>query len=150
MRRLEVENGRLRDGSQFQRLDHLIGGIVAGKNSEARPRGGGDQRNSADHGENGTGKEMLARAIDEESPRAARLCRAQLCGATGISDQSELFGHEKGSFTSATGRVRAGLKLAEVARSCLDEVGDLSSTVQVKLLRVLQETLFERVGGSRR
>ncbi len=101
-------------------------------------------------GENGTGKEVLARAIHEESARATGPFVAVSCAALPETlIESELFGHEKGSFTGAT-QTRAGrFELADGGTLFLDEVGELAPPVQVKLLRVLQERAFERVGGTR-
>jgi len=101
-------------------------------------------------GENGTGKEMLARAIHEESQRACGPFIAVSCAALPESlIESELFGHEKGAFTSATHARMGRFELADGGTLFLDEIVELSSTVQVKLLRVLQERAFERVGGEK-
>ena len=101
-------------------------------------------------GESGTGKELIARAIHENSPRAGGPYIAINCAAIPESLQdSELFGHERGSFTGAH-KARAGcFERADGGTLFLDEVGELSLGVQAKLLRVLQERRFDRVGGIR-
>ena len=100
-------------------------------------------------GESGTGKELFARAIHQLSPRRDRPFVAINCAA--IPDtliENELFGHEKGSFTGATGRQLGKFELADGGSIFLDEIGDLGTSVQSKLLRVLQERRFERIGGA--
>ncbi|HLL21053.1 MAG TPA: sigma-54 dependent transcriptional regulator [Kofleriaceae bacterium] len=101
-------------------------------------------------GESGTGKEVGARTIHAMSPRATKPFMAINCAA--LSEQlleSELFGHEKGAFTGATERKRGRLELSEGGTFFLDEIGEMKLELQAKLLRVLQERRFERVGGSR-
>jgi DNA-binding NtrC family response regulator len=101
-------------------------------------------------GDNGTGKEVVARAIHEESARSERAFVAVSCAALPESlIESELFGHEKGAFTGAIQARKGRFELADGGTLFLDEIGDLQPTVQVKLLRVLQERTFERVGGNR-
>jgi two-component system, NtrC family, response regulator HydG len=100
------------------------------------------------HGESGTGKELVARAIHERSKRARGPFVRVSCGAlTESLLESELFGHERGAFTGAIKRKLGRFELADKGTLFLDEIGDVSPTVQVKLLRVLQERKFERVGG---
>lgn len=100
-------------------------------------------------GESGTGKEVAARAIHEQSERRDRPFTALNCAAVTESLlESELFGHEKGAFTGATERRRGRVELADGGTFFLDEIGELKLELQAKLLRVLQEKSFERVGGS--
>ncbi|MFH0998737.1 MAG: sigma-54 dependent transcriptional regulator [Pseudomonadota bacterium] len=101
-------------------------------------------------GESGTGKELVAKSIHFNSPRKDKPFIAVNCSA--LSEnllESELFGHEKGAFTGAIAMKKGRFELADGGTLFLDEIGELSQNLQVKLLRVLQERAFERVGGIR-
>lgn len=152
MRRLEVENARLRDelvkASGFGRL---IGTSASLDKTLKQARTVANTNATVlITGENGTGKEMLARAIHEESSRAKGAFIAVSCAALPETlIESELFGHEKGAFTDATHARMGRFELADGGTIFLDEIVELSPKVQVKLLRVLQEREFERVGGEK-
>ena len=152
MRRLEIENARLRD--------ELVGALGFGRligSSQSLEKTLMQARAVASTnatvlivGENGTGKEMLARAIHEESQRRDASFIAVSCAALPETlIESELFGHERGAFTSATHARMGRFELADGGTLFLDEIVELSPSVQVKLLRVLQERTFERVGGTK-
>jgi DNA-binding NtrC family response regulator len=101
-------------------------------------------------GESGTGKELVARALYRQSPRAgAPFIKLNCAAIPETLIESEFFGHEKGSFTNAVAKREGRFELAHTGTILLDEISEISSTVQAKLLRVLQEREFERVGGNR-
>ena len=152
MRLLEIENRRLR--SELSRppgFVHLLGASQALEKILKQARSvAATSATVLLTGENGTGKEMLARAIHDESPRASGAFVAVSCAALPETlIESELFGHEKGAFTNATQTRKGRFELANGGTLLLDEIGDLTPAVQVKLLRVLQERSFERVGGNK-
>jgi DNA-binding NtrC family response regulator len=100
-------------------------------------------------GESGTGKELVARAVHELSPRADQPFTAVHAGALAAGVlESELFGHEKGAFTGADAQRKGRFETADGGSLFLDELGEIPQATQVKLLRVLQDKTFERVGGS--
>ena len=101
-------------------------------------------------GESGTGKEVMARCIHMNSPRSQRIFVAVNCAALSPTlIESELFGHEKGAFTGAAAQHLGRFERAHGGTLFLDEIGELDGNLQAKLLRVLQERTFERVGGTR-
>jgi two-component system NtrC family response regulator len=113
-------------------------GRVAGSNATVLLRG-----------ESGTGKELIAKAIHYHSPRASRpLIKVNCAALPETLLESELFGHEKGAFTGAASRRIGRFEAADSGTLFLDEIGDIPPSVQVKLLRVLQEKEFERLGGN--
>jgi two-component system NtrC family response regulator len=146
------ENRRLRDAVESQ---YRFGNII-GKSKKMRDIFDTIQKVAPAaatvliEGESGTGKELVARSIHFNSPRRAKPFVAINCSALAENLlESELFGHEKGSFTGAVATKKGRFELADGGTLFLDEIGELSQNLQVKLLRVLQEKVFERVGGVR-
>jgi two-component system, NtrC family, response regulator len=146
------ENRRLRDAVESQ---YRFGSII-GKSIKMRDIFDTIQKvaqSSATvliEGESGTGKELVARSIHFNSPRREKPFIAVNCSALAENLlESELFGHEKGAFTGAVATKKGRFELADGGTLFLDEIGELSQNLQVKLLRVLQEKVFERVGGVR-
>jgi Nif-specific regulatory protein len=149
MQWLEHENLRL---STEMNLDHnLIGESARMKEVyQFLARVAPTESNVLLEGESGTGKELAARAIHRNSPRSSKPFLAINCAAIpeGLLE-SELFGHERGAFTGAVAQKKGRLEVANGGVVFLDEIGELAPALQVKLLRVLQEREFERVGGTR-
>ncbi len=146
--RLEAENAYLR-GEESARFGELIGKHEAmRKVFGVVERVAPTETSVAIYGESGTGKELVARAIHTRSRRASGPFIKVNCGALAETLlESELFGHEKGAFTGAVKRKLGRFELADGGTLFLDEIGDISPALQTKLLRVLQEREFERVGG---
>jgi DNA-binding NtrC family response regulator len=152
VRRLERENLALRAGQETRRgFARVIGSAPALERVLTQARAVADTSATVlIAGENGTGKEVLARAIHEESVRAMQPFVAVSCAALPETlIESELFGHERGAFTNATQAKKGRFELAAGGTLFLDEIGELSAAVQVKLLRVLQERAFERLGSTK-
>jgi two-component system, NtrC family, response regulator AtoC len=152
VRRLEREILRLRSELVgCKGFAHLVGGGLALSKTVKQSRAAAATSATVlILGENGTGKEVLARAIHEESPRAGAPFVAVSCAALPETlIESELFGHEKGAFTGASAARKGRFELADGGTLFLDEISELAPSVQVKLLRVLQERSFERLGGTK-
>jgi two-component system nitrogen regulation response regulator NtrX len=147
--RLEQENRTLR--TTVQRKFELVGQSPAMQQLRQLIETAGPTNSRVlIGGENGTGKELVAREIHLHSARAARPFVAVNCAA--IQEtliESELFGHEKGSFTGATSMKRGQFEQADGGTLFLDEIGDMSLSTQAKVLRALQEQQFTRVGGTK-
>ena len=146
------ENRRLRDAVESQ---YRFGNII-GKSKKMRDIFDTIQKVAPSgatvliEGESGTGKELVARSIHFNSPRREKPFVAVSCSALAENLlESELFGHEKGAFTGAVATKKGRFELADGGTLFLDEIGELSANLQVKLLLVLQEKVFERVGGVR-
>ncbi|MBI5154526.1 sigma-54-dependent Fis family transcriptional regulator [Candidatus Poribacteria bacterium] len=151
-RELRQENARLRkEVNERYGFENIIGNSPAMQRIFQIIRQVGPTRASVlIQGETGTGKELVARAIHYNSSRAAKPFVAVNCGALSQSLlESELFGHEKGAFTGAIAQRAGRFENANKGTIFLDEIGETSPEFQVKLLRVLQEQEFERVGGGK-
>ena len=146
--RLQLENERLRTEDDV-RYRELVGSTeVMRKLYDAVGRVAKTDSAVAIYGESGTGKELVARAVHNLSRRHNGPFIKVNCGALAETLlESELFGHERGAFTGAIKRRLGRLELADGGTLFLDEIGEISPAMQVKLLRVLQEGTFERVGG---
>ncbi|MBI2211128.1 MAG: sigma-54-dependent Fis family transcriptional regulator [Deltaproteobacteria bacterium] len=149
--RLYFENRELREALQSRhRIEGVLGesGQMLEVTSLVR-RVAPSEATVLIRGESGTGKELIAKAIHYASPRAgAPLIRVNCAALPETLLESELFGHEKGAFTGAAARRKGRFELADRGSLFLDEIGDLPLPLQAKLLRVLQEREFERVGSS--
>jgi len=153
-----LENRRLREENTYLRREfrkvHGMGNLI-GKSKKMQELFKMIEVVSATNstvlitGESGTGKELVAKAIHLNSPRADESFISVNCGAfTETLLESELFGYVRGAFTGATGNKKGLFEVADKGTIFLDEIGDTSQAMQVKLLRVLQERTFRRVGGT--
>ncbi len=150
-RRLQLETGRLRERlSERDRIDNIVGSSPPmQKIFETIQQVAPSRASVLITGESGTGKELVAAALHQHSNRAAGPFVKLHCAALAESLlESELFGHEKGSFTGAVGRRDGRFQQADGGTLFLDEIGEISPAIQVKLLRFLQEREIERVGGN--
>ena len=138
-------------GSRPRKFEQLIGGSLALEAVlDGVKRVAPTSSTVLIQGETGTGKELIARAIHNISPRCGRPFIKLNCAAIPLDLlESELFGHEKGAFTGAIAQKLGRFELADKGTLFLDEVGDIPPALQPKLLRILQEQEFERLGGSR-
>jgi transcriptional regulator with GAF, ATPase, and Fis domain len=134
---LDLDGAIVGESRAMRQLDEFIAKVAHGDS------------NILVRGESGTGKELVAYAIHRNSPRADKPFVAINCAAIPEALlESELFGHEKGAFTGAVGTKKGRLEVAEGGTVFLDEIGELAPSLQAKLLRVLQQREFERVGGN--
>ncbi len=144
-----IEQNKLLTNELFTGYEEMIGSSPAIKNVFLLIAQVADKDSAVlIQGESGTGKELIAHAIHRQSNRSENSFIKVNCGA--LNDnllESELFGHEKGAFTGAVKTKKGRFELADKGTLFLDEIGDVSPAMQVKLLRVLQEGEFERVGG---
>ncbi len=149
--RAKAENTYFRQEQNNKLSDSIIGESIAIKEiREQVAKASGVDSTVLITGESGTGKEVIARAIHMQSHRKDKPFIKVDCAslAEGILE-SELFGHERGSFTGATARKQGRFELADKGTLFLDEIGNISPQIQLKLLRVLQDKSFERVGGNK-
>jgi len=150
MRQLSIKNEELREEVEAQqRISSIIGKSPAMRKVFDMIRKVAPTKASVlITGESGAGKEVVADAIHNLSPRRDKPFVKVHCAALAESLlESELFGHEKGAFTGAQARQRGRFELADTGSLFLDEIGEINQNVQIKILRVLQEKKFERVGG---
>jgi two-component system, NtrC family, response regulator len=150
MFRVVKENRQLRNAVESQyRFGNIIGKSKAMRNVfETIQKVAPTTATVLIEGGSGTGKELVAKSIHFNSPRREKPFVAVNCSALAENLlESELFGHERGAFTGAVARKKGRFELAEGGSLFLDEIGELSQNLQVKLLRVLQERVIERVGG---
>ena len=149
MEELKRENRSLRQSILLE--DEMIGsGEGMGKVRELIDQSADSEARILILGENGTGKELVAREIHHQSPRAqAPFVEVNCASIPETLIESELFGHEKGAFTDAYARRKGKFELANRGTLFLDEIADMSLSTQAKVLRVLQEMKFERIGGEK-
>jgi two-component system response regulator HydG len=150
-RRLRAEAGMLRERlAERYRFENMVGSSAPMQEVfRTVAQIAGSRASVLITGESGTGKELIAAAIHAHSPRAKGPFVKLHCAALAESIlESELFGHERGAFTGALGRRDGRFSQAHGGTLFLDEIGEISQAVQIKLLRVLQERQFERVGGN--
>src|SRR5215475_3159448 len=148
LKRLEEENQRLRE--RLGKHEIVFSGEAMRRVMAQVERVAASETRVCILGETGTGKELIARALHERSPRKSGPFVTLNCAAVpGELIESELFGHEKGSFTGAASRHTGKFEQAHRGTLFLDEIGDMPAVMQAKLLRVLEEGEIERVGGDR-